>query len=163
MDLLELEPDECEADFLQEDVDDDVETAPLPPPANNDNEDLLDQVFGDCDIGRSAPSFGDELSFDPLSSTLQPTKDAVATSTDPVDEGFDPFEDSEATIGSVESFGDGPQTRDLRDRPKDKDRQNRKSGECETFRYRVACTRLKIIEVTLSVSPSVTHLVFVCF
>ena len=148
MDLLELQPEESEADFLQEDLAVDHETTTLPPrnKATDESQDLLDQVFGDSDISCSVPSFGDELSLlDPLTKTSDfpstfPSKDAIsaAASADQLDEGFDPFEDSEATIGSVESFGDGlPTSRDLRDRLKD--RQNRKSGE---FYYAHLCHRL---------------------
>ena len=121
MDLLELEPDECEGDFLQ----DDSAQEPSLPPSDLavDKQDLLDQVFADS--GPSfTPSLGDDLSLlDPFShATSTPAskadsdpnlrpftgKDVSAASIDDQsDEGFDIFEDSEASLANIESFGGG--------------------------------------------------------
>ena len=117
MDLLELEPEENEADFLQQDL---LSNTALP--ANtalvDDAQDLLDQVFNDSEPACSAPSFGDELLFSDNAirgaSTPANKKIDDAAALNERDEGFDLFEDVHS-LDNIESFGEGPGNRTSND------------------------------------------------
>ena len=123
MDLLELQPEEAEEEFLGADL---LDGACLPenedlscPKLAHDERDLLDQIFGD-DVNDStgvsskcgAPSFGDELSLFSASTPLvkkpvNAASSATAAAVDDLrDEGI--FEDVDSSLGNIESFGEGP-------------------------------------------------------
>ena len=124
MDLLELQPEEDEEEFLGADL---LDGACLPenddPSCSklaHDERDLLDQIFGD-DVNDStgvsskcgAPSFGDELSLFSASTPIvkkpvnaSGSSAAAAAVDDLRDEGI--FEDVDSSLGNIESFGEGP-------------------------------------------------------